>query len=38
LRNDGSGWTLMVTHVGNVAARIDPFEAVELRLDSIWAE
>ena len=29
-------WTLLVTHAGDVAARIEPFDAVELELWRLW--
>ena len=29
-------WTLLVTHAGDVAARIEPFDAVELVLWRLW--
>ena len=29
-------WSLLVTHAGEVAARIEPFEAIELELWRLW--
>ena len=29
-------WLLLATHTGDVAARIEPFEAVELELWRLW--
>ena len=29
-------WLLLVTHVGDAAARVEPFEAVELELWRLW--
>ena len=31
-------WLLLVTHAGDVAARIEPFEAVELELWRFWGQ
>jgi Uma2 family endonuclease len=35
-RLDQGRWTLLVTHAGDVAARIEPFDAVELDLWRLW--
>jgi hypothetical protein len=35
-RLENSHWMLLVTHAGDVAARIEPFEAVELELWRFW--
>ncbi len=29
-------WLLLVTHAGDVAARVEPFDAVELELWRLW--
>ncbi len=29
-------WVLLTTHAGDVAARIEPFEAIELELWRLW--
>ncbi len=33
----GSRWTLIVTHVGRVVVRAEPFDAIELDLGALWA-
>ena len=38
LRNEDGAWTLLTTHTGDVTARIEPFEAIEVRLGRLWAE
>jgi Uma2 family endonuclease len=38
LRNDKATWTLLTTHAVDVTARIEPFEAIEFRLERLWAE
>ena len=37
-RGDNDGWALVATHAGDVTARIEPFDAIELRLGLLWAE
>jgi Uma2 family endonuclease len=34
---DGGRWTLLVTHVGAVTVRAEPFDAIELDLSALWA-
>jgi len=36
-RRDGQGWRLMETRTGSATIRVEPFEAHELSLDSLWA-
>jgi Uma2 family endonuclease len=31
-------WTLLATHVGRVAVRVDPFAAIELDLTPLWTD
>jgi Uma2 family endonuclease len=35
-RLENGRWTLIVTHAGDVSARIEPFEAVQLELFRLW--
>jgi hypothetical protein len=35
-RLDGGGWRLVATHGGDEAVRAEPFDAVEIRLASLW--
>ena len=35
---DNGAWMLVATHTGDAVARIEPFEAIEFRLERLWAE
>jgi Uma2 family endonuclease len=36
-RLDGPGWRLLETHAGEAKVRVEPFDAVELDLASLWS-
>jgi Uma2 family endonuclease len=36
-RLDGAGWRLLETHAGEAKVRVEPFDAVELDLASLWS-
>jgi Uma2 family endonuclease len=38
LRLEHGRWTLLDTHTGNAGVRAEPFEAIELKLDLLWAD
>jgi Uma2 family endonuclease len=38
LRLENGRWTLLDTHAGEAAVRAEPFEAIELKLDLLWAD
>ena len=38
LRLEGNRWSLSATHQGGGRARAEPFDAIELDLDSVWGE
>jgi Uma2 family endonuclease len=35
-RLEPAGWTLVVTHAGDVRVRAEPFDAVEIDLSTLW--
>ena len=38
LRLDGERWVILATHAGDVRARAEPFDAIELDLALLWAD
>jgi Uma2 family endonuclease len=38
LRRDDAAWALVATHHGDVAVRLEPFDAIEFPLGLLWAE
>jgi Uma2 family endonuclease len=38
LRLEGGHWTLLDVHLGDVAVRAEPFQALDLQLRSLWAD
>lgn len=38
LRLDAGRWTILATHAGNEIVRSEPFDAIDIPLESSWAE
>ena len=38
LRLEGGRWTIVATHAGDAAVRIEPFEAVEIEIGALWGD
>jgi len=37
LRLESGRWTILATHSGDEAARVEPFAEIELELSALWA-